>query len=390
MLAFFDTGDPTYVPILEDGNLGKPKLQPTQPRDRRKPPKEPHARAFSDFGKKPRVTHLLLRGNHMTPAEEMHPGIPAIMRNLPVAFDAPSSKESASGRRLALANWIASEYNPLTWRVMANRVWQFHFGKGIVETASDFGVAGTPPTHPKLLDWLACEVRNNGGRLKPLHKTILLSKTFQQSSTFQEEAAKVDPQTQYLWRYPPHRLEAEVIRDSILSASGKLNYEAGGPGIKPRVPDEILEQSKRNAWPNVKTETVEHWRRSVYIYIKRQLPMPMLTLFDAPDTSQTCAVRFRSTTPTQSLTLLNDDFTNEQARFLANRVLEDLNHLQDLVSAVHLLIFALPLSNVDLDNASEFLISRIEAHQGKKAPLEDALTDLAVVWFNSSQFVYVD
>ena len=390
MLAIFDTGDPTFVPIQKNGTLGKPILQPTKPRDRRKPPKEPHARAFSDYGKKPRVTHLLLRGNHTTPADEVNPGIPVVLNTLPSDFTISTPSESAIGRRLALANWIAAPENALTWRVIANRIWQFHFGAGIVETASDFGVSGTPPTHPELLDWLAAELLKNEGRLKQLHKTILLSRTFRQSSSYRENAAKIDPQTRYLWRFPPHRLEAEVIRDSILSASGKLNLKAGGKGIKPRVPFEILEQSKRNQWPKVEKETAEHWRRSVYIYIKRQLPMPMLTLFDAPDTSQTCSVRFRSTTPTQSLTLLNDAFTNEQARYLAQRILKEQRDASDAIKQVHLRIFALPLDDQALGKAMDFMNARIAAHKGKKNPQEDALTDLAVVWFNSSQFVYVD
>lgn len=390
LLAVFDTSDPTYVPIQKDGTLGEPKLMPTKPRDRRKPFKEPHVRALSDYGKKPRATHLLLRGNHASPAEEVAPGIPASLKQLPSRFEVPSPPSTTLGRRLALANWIAAPENSLTWRVMANRVWHFHFGRGIVETSSDFGVSGTPPTHPALLDWLATQLRDNGGRFKPLHKQIVLSRTYRQSSAFQKEAAKIDPDTLFLWRYPPHRLEAEVIRDSILASSGNLNLKAGGPGIKPRVPQEILEQSKRNQWPNVKKESDEHWRRSVYIYIKRQLPMPMLTLFDAPDTSQTCAVRFRSTTPTQSLTLLNDAFTNEQARFLAQRILKETADPKQVVSKAHLRIFAMRPNEASLAQAQDFLVSRQEAHQNKHNPLEEALTDLAVVWFNSSQFVYVD
>ena len=390
MLAIFDTADPTYVPIQKNGTLGKPILQPTKPRDRRKPPKEPHVRAFSDFGKTPRVTHLLLRGNHTTPADEVIPGIPVVLKTLPSDFNISSPSESAIGRRQALANWIAAPENALTWRVIANRIWQFHFGTGIVETSSDFGLSGTPPTHPELLDYLAGKLLKNGGRLKQLHKSVILSRTFRQSSNYREKAAKTDPQTRYLWRFPPHRLEAEVIRDSMLAASGNLNLQTGGPGIKPRVPFEILEQSKRNQWPKVEKETAEHWRRSVYVYIKRQLPMPMLTLFDAPDTSQTCAVRFRSTTPTQSLTLLNDAFTNEQARYLAQHVMKESSGRKDAILQTHLRIFALPMNNHAFGKAMDFMNARIAAHKGKQNPQEDALTDLAVVWFNSSQFVYVD
>ncbi len=388
LLAVFNTGIAAYVP-LENNLPGKAVLVETKPRGKYKPPKKPNLRAFTDKGAKARVTHVLERGNHATPGEEVSPGVPAILNHFSADFEV-RQQPNTTGRRTALANWISSRKNPLTWRVMANRVWQGHFGRGLVKTASDFGLVGDRPTHPELLDWLACELRDNGGKLKPLHKLIVLSKTYRQDSAHRKLPAATDPACDQLWRYLPHRLEAEVIRDAILAASGNLNLKRGGPGIKPQVPPEILEQSKRNAWPKVIKETPAHWRRSVYVYVKRQLPMPMLSLFDAPDASQSCGVRFRSTTPTQALTLLNDAFVNKQARYLALHTLRETNESSAAVQAMYQRILALPPTAAESAQAETFVAERLAARQGHKEAEKLALADLAVVLFNSSQFVYVD
>lgn len=377
LLAVFDDTVSAYVPF-SDGKLGEPDLRSVKARGKAKPPKEPHVRALTNSTDQARVTQVLLRGNPETPGDPVEPGIPGILSAIGVDFD------PQNGRRAALASWIAAPENPLTWRVMANRVWQHHFDRGLVETASDFGVGGAAPSHQQLLDWLACELRDNGGRLKPLHRQIVLSKAYRQSSDWRSDAAQIDAENSLLWRYPPHRIEAEAIRDSILAASGNLNLEVGGPGIKPRVPAEILEQSKRNAWPKIDRESAPHWRRSVYIYLKRQLPMPMLTLFDSPNSSESCAVRYSSTTPTQALTLLNDEFVNEQARYLAKLVMaEDSGNP---VAAMIDRVWATPVSEEQLETAQAFVEERFAARNDRKL----ALADLAVVLFNSSQFVYVD
>jgi hypothetical protein len=260
---------------------------------------------------------------------------------------------------------------------MANRVWQHLFGRGLVGTPSNLGVSGSPPTHPALLDHLAIVLRDSDGRIKPLIREICLSHAFQQDSAYRKSAHASDPANHLYWRFPKHRLEAEVIRDSILSSSGKLNRKMGGPGIKPRIPSEIITQSMRNQWPRVKTETATHWRRSVYIYLKRQLPMPLMELLDAPDSSESCAQRFESTTPTQALALLNDAFVNEQAGHAAERARREKPDApaQRLME----LIWARAPSAAELAKARAFL--------GKP---EITLVDLGVVLFNSSPFVYVD
>ncbi|MFT5467520.1 MAG: hypothetical protein ACI8UO_002624 [Verrucomicrobiales bacterium] len=377
LLAVFDNSSSAYVPFA-DGKIGEPDLRPVAARGRAKPPKEPHIRALTN-AEKPRETRILLRGSPHAPGDPVQPGIPGILSEF-------GGFESTAEARAALAEWIASPENALTWRVMANRVWQHHFGRGIVETSSNFGVSGAAPSNQQLLDWLACQLRENGGRLKPLHKQIVMSRAYRQSSDWRSAAAQVDPDNTRIWRYPPHRLEAEVIRDSILAASGNLNLKPGGPGFKPRVPPEILEQSKRNGWPKVEKESSAHWRRSVYIYLKRQLPMPMLTLFDAPDSAQSCAVRFSSTTPTQALALLNDEFVNEQARYLARNALAEAEDLEHVVRLLLERTLALPADEDQLAAAKEFVESRMSFRKDRKL----ALADLVVVLFNSSQFVYVD
>jgi len=381
-LAVFDPSVSAYVP-WRDQKLGSPKRLPVRPRDNRKPPKEPHIRALTDLGPEPPTTFALLRGNPNTPGAAVEPAVPEVLRHFPPDFSI-HPRQSTTGRRAALADWIASPENPLTWRVMANRLWQYHFGRGLSETPNNLGTSGARPTHPELLDWLACVLRDNGGRLKPVHKLIVQSRTYRQSSSHRPAAARSDPENRTWWRYQPHRLEAEVVRDSILLASGKLNLQMGGPGIQPRLPAELLRRSKRNSWARVKQESAEHWRRSVYIYIKRQLPMPMLDLLDAPDAAQSCAVRFTSTTPTQSLVLLNDQFVNQQARFLAERALAE-----DSSAAVQTMIqrvWALPVSAEKVAEGEAFVTQRTEKGRSTIA----ALTDLGVVLFNSSQFVYVD
>lgn len=384
LLAVFDGTVPAFVPLAEK-QVGEPLFKHPKFRDKYRPPRQPHIRALSEPDRKPPVTRVLNRGNHTMPGNKVVPAIPVSLSLASPSFTIKPTGRT-TGRRTALANWIASRDNPLTWRVMANRIWQFHFGRGLVDTPSNFGVTGSRPSHPALLDWLACELRDNGGRLKPIHKLIVMSDAYRQSSAFRVEAARVDPENKLLWRYQPHRLQAEVIRDSILQASENLNLKPGGPGIKPRVPAEIIEQSIRNMWPKVDKESSRHWRRSVYIYIKRQLPMPMLELFDAPDTAQTCAKRFVSTTPTQALALMNDEFVNQQARWLAVQVMADKNPIERMFAKT----WARPVSDEQIREAKGFISQRLKARGRGREARKLAYADLAVVLFNSSQFVYVD
>jgi hypothetical protein len=333
----------------------------------------------------------MLRGSAASPGDEVPPATPTVLTFRPPPFPAVNEGMKTSLRRRTLAEWIASHENALTWRVLANRLWQHHFGKGIVATPSNFGFTGANPTHPELLDFLAAQLIANGGHLKPLHKLMLMSATYRQSSVFDtsndalKRAQQTDPENTLLWRMNLQRMEAEVLRDSILSASGKLNGKRGGPGMKPRLRIDLLPVSQRNKWPALATEGPEQWRRSVYIYVKRQLLMPQMELFDSPTTTDSCAVRTQSVVPTQALVLMNDEFVEDQARFLAERALKEAgDDLSRVIERMFLLTVARPPATERMQQAVAFVMSR-ESESDRTS----ALTDLAHVLFNSSEFIHI-
>ena len=325
------------------------------------------------------LTHVMLRGLAANKGEEVTAAVPVVLSLKPIAFPKP---DKTSLRRRTLAAWIGSSENPLTWRVMVNRVWQHHFGAGLVTTPSNFGISGMRPSHPELLDWLAGQFIASGGKLKPLHKLMLMSATYRQSSGMAHE----EPDNALLSRMNKQRMEAEVIRDSVLAVSGKLNGKLGGPGIKPRIRAELLDASQRNKWPVLKTESAEHWRRSIYIYVKRQLLMPSMELFDAPTTTDSCAMRTQSTVPTQALVLMNDEFVEEQAGYLARRAKAEAGDaLPRIVERLFILTLSRKPTEQRLQQALDFLVERTQASDS-----ESALKDLSHVLLNSSEFVYIE
>lgn len=227
-----------------------------------------------------------------------------------LSADAPDAE-----RRLSLANWIASDENPLTARVLANRVWQYHLGTGIVDTPSDFGYLGGRPTHPELLDWLARRLQQHGWRLKPLHREILLSQTYRQSSDSREDAARLDAGARLLWRFPARRLSAEEIRDSVLAVAGKLDLKMGGPGFRLY---RYLQDNVATYWP-LDQHGPETYRRAVYHQNARASLLDGLTDFDLPDSAYSAPSRTSTTSPLQALTLLNHRFTLDMSDALAER-----------------------------------------------------------------------
>lgn len=350
----------------------------------------------------PRATHVLWRGDVLNRGPAVEPGIPAALAVEPFVLPTSAPSESprlAVGRRLALANWIASPRNPLTWRVLANRIWQHHLGDGLVATPSNFGRSGAEPTHPELLDHLAHELLAADGRWKPLHRLIVTSATYRQAhatdAAQRERGLKVDPDNRLLWRAPQRRLEAEALRDAVLSVSGTLNRAVGGPGVKPRIRPDLLVASQRNKWPLVERDGPEHWRRSVYIYIKRQLPFPLLELFDQPNAAQTCERRDENVVPTQALVLMNDEFMTEQARQFADRVLREAPQSPEaqVRRAVQLALGREPGQH-ELGETVEFVRSQSSVYQqsGAAAPTaaRRALADVCHVLLNCNEFIYVD
>ena len=259
-------------------------------------------------------TRRLFRGDPASPKEIVAPNAPAIFATPAMAADAPEQE-----RRLTLARWIASDDNPLTARVMVNRLWQYHFGVGLVDTPSDFGGNGTKPTHPELLDWLAGRFIESGWSTKHVHRLILLSSTYRQSSLPQEAGLAVDAGTRLLWRFPPRRVEAEAIRDSVLYVTGNLDLAMGGPGWRAFEPNDNY---VRVYEPKTQFGPAE-WRRMAYMQRIRMRPDGVFGAFDAPDGGQVCPKRGRSITAIQALNLFNSKFMLDQSQRFAERLSGD-------------------------------------------------------------------
>ncbi len=334
-------------------------------------------------------SYFLEAGDYLSPGPEMQPGFPQIVGDLgiPTAI-VPKDGRITTGRRRALAEWIASPENPLTARVMVNRIWQHHFGKGLVLTASNFGRLGRRPTHPELLDWLATEFAAKGWSVKHMHRLILLSEAYQMDSRYTANAGlEADPDNLYLWRYPQRRLEGEAIRDSILAVSGKLNREAGGPSYFPPVAERVRKSVAKGIWV-VNEEGPAVWRRGVYSYFKRGMKYPMFEVFDQPDPNLTCESRSVSTVPTQALTLLNNEFIVQQARYFAGRVLEQAGPEQEAqVRAAYRLALSREPSAQEREANVAFLNRQRTAHGGSTL---EALADLCDVLLNLNEFLYIN
>jgi Protein of unknown function (DUF1553)/Protein of unknown function (DUF1549) len=262
-------------------------------------------------------THVLFVGNHEQPLEEVQPGFPAAIANGEEPVIVPTA--TSSGRRTALANWIASPRNPLTARVFVNRVWGQYFGRGIVETVSNFGKAGQRPTSPELLDYLADTFVSEGWSVKKLHREILLSNVYRQASDEREDVSKVDPENKLLAVFPRQRLDAEEIRDSLLAAAGKLDDKVGGPSVFAPVPKGL---NAGNLW-QVSKDPHDFTRRSLYIFVRRSVAYPMLDAFNMASPQQVHSQRVVTTTPLQALTLYNSDQVFEWSQALAGRVLSE-------------------------------------------------------------------
>ncbi|MEK6235283.1 MAG: DUF1549 and DUF1553 domain-containing protein, partial [Planctomycetales bacterium] len=255
------------------------------------------ALCVTEIGRKPRETFVLARGNARVKGEKVEPGFPTVLGVPDPTFAEPDPQAVTSGRRRVLADWIANPQNPLTARVMVNRLWQYHFGRGIVRTTNDFGLTSAPPTHPELLDWLADEFVGGGWKFKRMHKMIMLSNAYQMSSRANESALAKDPENDLFWRFNMRRLGAEEIRDSILSVNGSLNSKMFGPSVYPDIPQEVKAgQSKPGSgWGRSSAE--EQARRTVYAHVKRSLILPIVAAFDGPELDSTCPVRFQTTQP---------------------------------------------------------------------------------------------
>jgi mono/diheme cytochrome c family protein len=322
---------------------------------------------------KSRPTHIQKRGDFLVLGDAVEPGVLSILPGLAVK-DRPAN-------RLDLARWLVSAENPLTPRVVVNRMWQEYFGKGLVETENDFGMQGSLPTHPALLDWLAVELVQRGWDLKALHRLIVTSATYRQASALRPELSAQDPDNRLLGRQHRLRLEAEIIRDAALAASGLLTRKLGGPGVYPPQPPEIFAFTQSNhPWPESKGP--DRFRRGMYTFIWRQSQHPLLTTFDAPDAQAACTRRNRSNTPLQALHLANDPTFVEIARGLATRIVKE--GPPDDAGRIDL-AFRLCFSRSPADLERSRLLQYLE--QQRQADAGQAWTMVARVLLNLDEFV---
>jgi Protein of unknown function (DUF1553)/Protein of unknown function (DUF1549) len=285
-------------------------------------PAEGDVLGFTDSGREAPAIYLLKSGDPRSEGELVSAAFPTLVPALSRPVEPPTGDAITTRRRMQLAAWITDAKNPLTPRVLVNRLWQHHFGQAIVRTPDNFGVMSEAPTHPELLDWLAAEVVEGGWRTKHIHRLILLSRTYQMDSSHPAHAeyADRDFSNELWWRANRRRLDAEALRDGLLAVSGELNLTAGGPGFVPTVSAEVLEglSMKEAAWSASPAE--EQRRRSIYMFTKRSLLLPLMTVFDLADTTQPCAERSVTTVAPQALALLNNQFVHEQSDAFARRV----------------------------------------------------------------------
>ncbi len=346
------------------------------------------ALCVSEDGPTPPATHVLLRGSPYAEGDEVEPGFPIVVTFQSPTIPAAAPEAQSSGRRTVLAQWMIDRDNPLTARVIANRLWQYHFGRGIVRTPNDFGFGGSPPTHPELLDWLASELVDGGWRLKRIHKLIVTSNAYQMSSATSAAGEAKDPDNDSLWHFDVRRLEAEEIRDSILAVTGNLNLKMGGPSIYPHIVDEVKAGQSRPGEGWVESTPEEAARRTVYVHIKRSLVMPLTQVYDAADTDASCPVRFASTQPTQALSMINGPFLNEQAAIFARDVRKQAG--DDVTTQVTL---ALHRATQRTPTAAEVdrgvkLIERLQTTHGLSP--DAALASFCLVALNLNEFMYLD
>ena len=359
---------------------------------RREVPDLPRGYFLFEDSPNPLPTFLLLSGRASNPGPQMQPAVPVVLTSSQPSM--ASVQGQSSGRRLALARWLVDSANPLTARVIVNRVWQHHFGEGIVATPSDFGQIGARPTHPELLDWLAdWFVHDAQWSLKKLHRLIMTSQTYRRSSTATAQQREHDPENKWLGRFPQRRLEVEAIRDSVLATSGKLNPEMFGPAVYLPIPASVIEAhtDKEAAWRTSPEPAI--YRRTIYAYVKRTLLVPMLEVLDLCDTTNSAEKRSVTSIAPQALTLYNGEFMNSQASFFADRVICEAGDDPDRqIDRAYLLALCRSPTATERQALKQFLIEETQnrasepAVDGRRA----ALIQICRVILNLNEFVYVE
>jgi len=374
--------------------------------DHLKPEPLPAAMAVTDMGDVSPPTYVLATGNWRDPLEEVDPGFPHFLSRDTPDTSVDNPLVASTGRRAALARWLASREHPLTARVMVNRLWQHHFGQGIVPTPNDFGVQGEAATHPELLDWLAVEFVEQGFSLKAMHRLMVTSSTYRQSSRFEPtdpahaKAVQIDGQNRLLWRARRQRLGGEAIRDAMLAVTGELNTRMFGPSARPRLPEGI---SKSYRWEE-DNEVASRHRRSIYVFAKRNMRYPLFEAFDQPDLHHSCAVRSLTTTAPQALLLLNGEFSFQRARHFAGRVLAAAGDQDEMIQTAYRLAWGRPATEDEIATAKDFLKQQrasftsevdesaypLPAADGVPPELATATVDFCHALLNANEFLFID
>ena len=322
------------------------------------------------------TSFFLMRGDPDSKAYPTKPGFLSVITKGNTPTEIPPANGRTSGRRLAMAEWLISRDNPLPARVIVNRIWQHHFGKGIVPTLDNFGKMGEQPTNPQLLDWLAVEFMNKGWSIKQMHRLMMTSEAYQMASAYNDAvSAKNDPDDTYLWKYRIRRLEGEIVRDNIMAVAGSIDLTMGGPAIFPHVDESFIKTLFRGIYRN-QDDAPNVWRRSIYIYAKRTMPNPMLQAFDLADMSQSFGARHVSTVPTQALQLLNADFVLNQAQLFADRLKKEAgDDVARQIDLAYRIALTRPPTSRELSMASDMIG-------------EGSLVDFTNVMLNLSEFLY--
>ena len=373
----------------------------------RKPKALPTAYAFADYGPKPSENFLLARGDFRAKSEPVELGFLTALTRGKTPADywnaarASSRRDDSTQQRRALAEWMTDldhGAGALVARVIVNRVWQHHFGQGLVRTVNDFGARCDPPTHPELLEWLTSEFVKGGWRLKPLHRLIMTSSVYLQDAVFDSANAKVDPDNRLLWHRRPQRIESEILRDSMLAVSGTLNTQMFGAAVKaPIAPEAIQARNMKDPYPNDLKETPSTRRRSIYLFHKRVVQQPLMQAFDGPDAQASCGRRENTTVAPQALALLNDKFVRTRALDFAQRVEKEAGaEVPARVRLAWRLALGREPSASELESGVAFISTQLQQRSARdankpKADLQSlALADFCQAIFALNEFIYVD
>jgi mono/diheme cytochrome c family protein len=338
----------------------------------------PTARAIGEEGPEPAPSYFLHQGAPDAKGSVMQPGIITVAWEREYAFPKPPEGAKSSFRRRAFAEWLSSPENPLTARVMVNRIWQHHFGEGIVRTPSNFGKTGQPPSHPELLDYLANEFVRSGWSIKAMHRLMMTSRAYQMASDDVAENTAADPSNHLFWRMPRQRLQAEILRDQMMAVAGTLDRTVGGPAVFPYIDPDLFQSSTSRTWPGKPDDDPSTWRRSLYVFTKRSIRYPMFEAFDQPDAVNSCDRRNRSTIAPQALLLMNNSSVILQAQKFAERLEKETgtNAERQLERA-----FLLALSRAPRADEKERALNYLRGGQG-------TLADFCQLLFNLNEFAY--